>query len=102
MRPELLVATGLDFSLLQGTRLIAAGQWEDVVRAESQREGGVVTLRLELRGGKTFAAHDDAPGWDDLIAHAEDALPGFPRLLDWLAALDGASGMATIYTRPAG
>ncbi len=82
MLPELLVATDVDFSLLKGTRPIASGQWEDVVRAEAQQEGFTITLRLQLKNGKTFTAHDDAPGWDDLIEHGKEqmvwALAGQP------------------------
>jgi len=99
MLPELLVATDLDFSRLRGTRPVAAGQWEDVQRAEVEREGFGITLRLQLRGGKTFTAHDDAPGWDDLIEHAEDALSGFPGIRALADTLNGATGPVTIYTR---
>lgn len=99
MKPELLVATEVDFSLLRGVRPVAAGEWDDVQRAEAERTGFVVTLRLTLRGGKTFVAHDDAPGWDDLIAHAESALPAFPSARDWMTRLDGISGWVDIYTR---
>ncbi len=100
MKPELLVATEVDFSLLRGTRPIAAGEWDDVQRAEAERVGFVVTLRLHLRGGKTFTAHDDAPGWDDLLGHAESALPAFPRARDWVDPLEQGGGMISIYTRP--
>ncbi len=101
MLPELLVATDLDFSRLRGTRPVAAGQWEDVQRAEAEREGFVITLRLLLRSGKTFTAHDDAPGWDDLIEHAEDALTGFPGVAELADKLNGTTGPVTIYTRSA-
>lgn len=101
MLPELLVATEFDFSRLRGTRPVAAGQWDDVVRAEAERAGGVVALHLALRGGKTFTAHDDAPGWDDLLEHAESALPGFPRERAWRPQLEAAVGAVLIYTRPA-
>ena len=100
MLPELLVATDLDFSRLRGTRPVAAGQWDDVQRAEAEREGFVITLRLLLRSGKTFTAHDDAPGWDDLIEHAEDALSGFPGVAELADKLNGTAGPVTIYTRP--
>lgn len=99
MLPELLVATDLDFSRLRGTRPVAAGMWEDVVQADARREGFVVTLVLTLRGGKTFTAHDDAPGWDDLIEHAEDALPGFPGIRDIETRLGEAAGTVTLFTR---
>lgn len=99
MLPELLVATDLDFSRLRGTRPVAAGQWDDVERAEVEREGFVITLRLLLTGGKTFTAHDDAPGWDDLIEHGEDMLSGFPSVRAIADALDGVTGPVTIYTR---
>jgi hypothetical protein len=101
MLPELLVATDLDFSRLRGTRPVAAGQWDDVLRADVEREGFVLTLRLQLKGGKTFTAHDDAPGWDDLIEHAEDALDGFPDARALVDQLNGASGPVTIFTRTA-
>jgi hypothetical protein len=100
MKPALLVATEVDFSLLRGTRPIAAGDWDDVQRAEAERVGVVVTLRLHLRGGKIFTAHDDAPGWDDLLGHAESALPAFPRARDWVDPLEQGGGMIGIYTRP--
>jgi hypothetical protein len=99
MLPELLVATDLDFSRLRGTRPVAAGQWDDVQQAEVEREGFLVTLRLQLRGGKTFTAHDDAPGWDDLIEHAEDALNGFPDARSITEQLNGHTGPVTIYMR---
>ena len=99
MLPELLVATDLDFSQLRSTRPVAAGQWEDVQRADAEREGFVITLRLLLRSGKTFTAHDDAPGWDDLIEHAEDALDGFPGGAALTDMLNGTTGSLTIYTR---
>lgn len=99
MLPELLVATDVDFSLLKGTRPIASGQWEDVVRAEVQREGFTITLRLQLSNGKTFTAHDDAPGWDDLIEHGEDVLEGFPSQAELTQLLQGASGAVTVYPR---
>lgn len=101
MLPELLVATEFDFSRLRGTRPVAAGQWDDVLRADAEREGVVITLRLAMRSGKTFTAHDDAPGWDDLLEHAESALPGFPRARDWMARLDGLPGPLSIYERTA-
>lgn len=99
MKPELLVATEVDFSLLRGTRPVAAGEWDDVERVEAQRDGFVVTLRLHLRGGKTFTAHDDAPGWEDLMTHAESALPQFPRERDWMAQVATPGVGVTIYTR---
>lgn len=99
MKPELLVATEVDFSLLRGTRPVAAGEWDDVERADAQRDGFVITLRLQLRGGATFTAHDDAPGWDDLLAHAESALPRFPRARDWMSRVDPPGVAVTIYTR---
>lgn len=99
MLPELLVATDVDFSLLKGTRPIASGQWEDVVRAELQREGFVITLRLQLKNGKTFTAHDDAPGWDDLIDHGADVLDGFPSVRELPGVLDGVTGPVTVYPR---
>lgn len=99
MLPELLVATDFDFSRLRGTRPVAAGQWEDVQRAEAEREGFVITLRLLLRSGKTFTAHDDAPGWDDLIEHAEDALTGFPGTTALADKLNGTKGPVTVYSR---
>ena len=99
MKPELLVATEVDFSLLRGTRPIAAGEWDDVQSAEVQREGFVITLRLLLDRGKTFTAHDDAPGWDDLLGHAESALPGFPRARDWMPRVDAGAAPVVIYTR---
>lgn len=101
MLPELLVATDLDFSRLRGTRPVAAGQWEDVVRADAGREGFVITLRLTLTNGTTFTAYDDAPGWDDLIEHAEDALPGFPDAAALSGLLQGASGPVMLFTRTA-
>ena len=101
MLPELLVATDLDFSRLQGTRPVAAGQWEDVVRAAAEREGFVITLRLTLTNGKAFIAHDDAPGWDDLVEHAEDALPGFPSARAIAEQLQDASGLVMLFARTA-
>ncbi len=99
MVPELLIATEFDFSLLRGTRPVASGQWDDVQRADVQREGTVITLQLLLRGGRSFTAHDDAPGWDDLLAHAESALPGFPRARELIADLDTAAGPVTVFSR---
>ncbi len=99
MLPELLVATDVDFSLLKGTRPIASGQWEDVVRVEAEREGFIITLRLQLENGKTFTAHDDAPGWDDLIEHGADVLEGFPLQAELMARLSGATGAVTVYER---
>jgi hypothetical protein len=99
MVPELLVATDLDFSRLKGTRPVAAGQWENVVRVEAQREGFVVTLRLVLKSGRVFTAHDDAPGWDDLIEHAEDALPDFPSSREWMPQLQAGGPAVEIYVR---
>lgn len=99
MVPELLVATDVDFSLLRGTRPIASGQWEDVVRVEAQREGFVITLRFTMAKGKTFTAHDDAPGWDDLIEHGEDVLDGFPSQSELTTLLAGATGAVTVYPR---
>jgi hypothetical protein len=100
MLPELLVATEFDFSRLRGTRPVAAGQWDDVLRVDAEREGVVVTLRLSLRDGTTFTAHDDAPGWDDLLEDAESALPAFPGARDWMPQLNGTTGVLTIYERP--
>lgn len=99
MVPELLVATDVDFSLLRGTRPIASGQWEDVQRIEAQREGFVVTLRFTMTKGKPFTAHDDAPGWDDLIEHAEDVLDGFPSQSELSTLLESANGAVTVYPR---
>ncbi len=99
MVPELLVATDVDFSLLRGTRPIASGQWEDVVSIEAQREGFVITLRFTMANNKTFTAHDDAPGWDDLIEHAEDVLDGFPSSGELTTLLASAKGAVTVYPR---
>lgn len=99
MIPELLVATEYDFSRLRGTRPVAAGQWDDVQQAIAQRIGAVVTLRFTLRDGRTFEAHDDAPGWDDLLEHAERALIGFPSAAELMDRVPASALAVTVYER---
>ena len=98
MLPEMLVATAFDFSLLRGVRPIAAGAWEDVTRVTAFRgpedSPAALHLRLRLRSGKSFVAHEDAPGWEDFLAAAEDALAGFPAQTEWVAQLDAQPASA--------
>jgi hypothetical protein len=101
----MLVATSFDFSVLRGMRPVAAGNWEDVVRVHAFRKDedsrNALHLRLTMRDGKQFIAHEDAPGWEDFLAAAEDALAGFPALAEWVAQLDVNAthgGDVVIYT----
>lgn len=73
---ELLVATAVDFALLRGGRPVAGGRWDDVTAVLARRAGGDVAIEVRFRDGRTVAAHDGMPGWDDLLDAAEGALPG--------------------------
>jgi hypothetical protein len=84
---DMLVATSADFALLRNGRPLASGGWHEVREARASRERpfgvGRITLVLALGNGRAFTATDDAPGWDDLLEAAEQALPGFPPYHEW-------------------
>lgn len=84
---DVLVATAADFARLRDGRPVASGAWDDVVQARAGaavgRAPGAVRLVLRLRDGAECETHDDAPGWDDRVEAAADALPGLPAWPRW-------------------
>ena len=89
--PAILVSTSADFSLLRGTRPVAAGAWEDVVAARAFKRDELTTdcvyLALTLRDGTEFLASEDAPGWEEFLEAAASALPDFTPASGWLPAM---------------
>ena len=87
-RAEILVATSTDFTLLRGERAVAVGAWDDVAVVRAFKHDEITTdliyLALTMRDGSEFLAHEDTPGWQDFIEAAEGALPGFPRVSEWM------------------
>ena len=90
-KPEILVATSADVSLLRGARPVASGSWDDVVSVRAYKHDAITTdvvyLALTMRDGSEFLAHEEAPGWEDFLEAAETALPEFPPVGTWLPKL---------------
>jgi hypothetical protein len=97
---EMLVATSADFALLRKGRPVASGSWHAVREARANRERpfgmGRMTLVLRLADGAVFTATDDAPGWDDLMDAAEQALPGWLPSRDWWGVEADTDGKADV------